>query len=309
MSGAPIRVALVGLGKIARDQHLPALAADPGFHLVATVDPCGADAGVPHFAGLEALLEGGLAIDAVAVCTPPQIRYRLADAALAAGLHVLLEKPPAATLSEVAALEARASAAGVTLFAAWHSRFAAGVEPARAWLTGRRILRVSISWREDVRIWHPGQDWIFRAGGLGVFDPGINALSIATRILPGPLRLIEAELAVPENREAPIAGRLSMRDAGDAEIAMDMDFLQTGSQTWDIAVETDAGRLLLQKGGAVLTLPDATRHGEDREYALVYARFAELIRSGRSDVDSEPLRLVTEALQRGTVCRAEPFIE
>ena len=32
--------------------------------------------------------------------------------------------------------------------------------------------------------WHPGQEWIWQAGGFGVFDPGINALSIVTRILP-----------------------------------------------------------------------------------------------------------------------------
>jgi D-galactose 1-dehydrogenase len=43
---------------------------------------------------------------------------------------------------------------------------------------------VNVIWREDVRVWHPGQDWIWQPGGLGVFDPGINALSIITHILP-----------------------------------------------------------------------------------------------------------------------------
>ena len=309
MSSWPVRIAIAGLGKIAGDQHLPALAADPAFRLAATADPRGGVAGVPHFPSLQALLDDGPAIDAVAVCTPPQMRHEVANAALARGLHVLLEKPPAASLAEVAALEARAAATGATLFGAWHSRFAAGVEPARAWLAGRRVLGVSITWREDVRIWHPGQAWIFREGGLGVFDPGINALSIVTQILPGPLQLIAAELEVPQNCAAPIAARLTMRDAAGAGIAMDLDFLQTGPQTWDIAVETDAGRLLLGKGGAVLTLPDRTIECEDREYAGLYARFAELIHSGASDVDSEPLRLVADALLRGAVRRTAPFIE
>jgi hypothetical protein len=79
---------------------------------------------------------------------------------------------------------ALAARAGRTLFATWHSRFAPAVEPARQWLTPRRIRSVHINWKEDVRVWHPGQGWIFEPGGLGVFDPGINALSILTRILP-----------------------------------------------------------------------------------------------------------------------------
>ncbi|MFX5656779.1 hypothetical protein ABTE24_21610, partial [Acinetobacter baumannii] len=44
--------------------------------------------------------------------------------------------------------------------------------------------KVKVIWREDVRHWHPDQEWIWQPGGLGVFDPGINALSIVTEILP-----------------------------------------------------------------------------------------------------------------------------
>ena len=181
----PIRIAIIGIGKIARDQHVPAIRGNSAFSLAATVSPhdAGLD-GVPHHASLEELLEQGPAVDAVALCTPPQVRYDLAAQALAKGIHVFLEKPPGATLAEVAALSARADKVGASLFAAWHSRFAAGVAPARAWLAERRIDKVSIIWREDVRVWHPGQAWIWQPGGLGVFDPGINALSIMTEILP-----------------------------------------------------------------------------------------------------------------------------
>src|SRR3546814_50753 len=154
----PIRIAVVGLGKIARDQHLPAIAGNAAFSLAATVSPHDPGReGVAHFASLGDLLYGGPAIDAVALCTPPQVRYDLAALALKRGVHVFLEKPPGATLSEVVALRERADKVGVTLFAAWHSRFAAGVAPARAWLAERTIQKVSIVWREDVRVWHPGQ--------------------------------------------------------------------------------------------------------------------------------------------------------
>jgi D-galactose 1-dehydrogenase len=229
--------------------------------------------------------------------------------ALRRGLHVLLEKPPAVSVPEATSLDDLARSSGVTAFAAWHSRFAAEVEPARTWLMGRRIHSVSITWREDVRTWHPGQEWIWRSGGFGVFDPGINALSIATHILPRPIVLDDAELEFPANREAPIAARLSLRTAEDAPIAVDFDWRQTGPQTWDIAVETDAGRLLLSEGGAALTLPTGTTRGENREYAALYARFAQLIRSGASEVDTDPLRLASEALRRGKVIPTEPFYD
>ncbi|PMZ18182.1 Gfo/Idh/MocA family protein, partial [Pseudomonas sp. FW306-02-F08-AA] len=89
-----------------------------------------------------------IAIDAVAMCQPPQARFDAAVQAIRAGKHVLLEKPPGATLSEVEALTRLSEAAGTTLFAAWHSRFAPAVHDARAWLTERRINHVEITWKE-----------------------------------------------------------------------------------------------------------------------------------------------------------------
>lgn len=296
----PIRIAIVGIGKIARDQHVPAIRGNGAFSLAATVSPHDTGLpGVPHHASLDALLAQGPAVDAVALCTPPQVRYDLAAQALSRGAHVFLEKPPGATLAEVEALKAQADKVGATLFAAWHSRFAAGVAPARAWLAERRIEKVSIVWREDVRVWHPGQAWIWQPGGLGVFDPGINALSIVTHILPRPFFLKDATLVLPENRAAPIAADLAFRDTAGAPIHMDLDWRQTGPQSWDIHVDTDAGTLRLSHGGAVLTLPSGTEHGEDIEYAGLYSRFATLIRGGRSDVDTAPLRLVADAFLRG----------
>ncbi|MEG3125405.1 Gfo/Idh/MocA family protein [Sphingomonas sp. GB1N7] len=304
----PIRIAVVGMGKIARDQHLPAIAGNAAFGLAATVSPHDPGvAGVAHHRSLDALLAEGPAVDAVALCTPPQVRYDLATQALARGVHVFLEKPPGATLAEVAALDDQARKVGVTLFAAWHSRFAAGVAPARAWLAERRIDRVAIVWREDVRVWHPGQAWIWEPGGLGVFDPGINALSIATHILPRPFFLKAATLTIPANRAAPIAADIEFRDTSGAPIMMDLDWRQTGPQSWDIIVETDAGTMKLSNGGAVLSLPTGTDHSEDREYPGLYARFASLIHGGRSDVDTDPLRLVADAFLRGRRETTEAF--
>jgi len=294
-----IRAGLVGLGKIARDQHLPAIAQVDGIDLVAVASRNAQGEGVHNYPDLGAMLAGEADLDAVILCQPPQVRYAAARQALLAGKHVFLEKPPGATVSEVEALIALAQRQGVTLYASWHSRYAAAVAQAKAWVGDRTIERVSIQWREDVRHWHPGQPWIWEAGGFGVFDPGINALSIATHILPRPFFLKDATLVLPENRAAPIAADMLFRDTGGAPIHMDLDWRQTGPQSWDIMVETDAGTLKLSQGGAVLTLPSGTEHGEDIEYAGLYARFATLIRGGRSDVDTSPLRLVADAFLRG----------
>ena len=279
---SPLRVAIVGFGKIARDQHVPAIAATDGVELVAVASRNASLPGVPHAATLDELLRDGPPIDAVALCTPPQVRHAQAAMALAAGKHVMLEKPPGATVAEITPLVTAARAAQRTLFATWHSRFAPAVEPARQLLAGRQVTSVKITWKEDVRVWHPGQAWIFEPGGLGVFDPGINALSILTRILPQPLFVTSADLAFPANRDAPIAATLALSDAQGLKITAEFDFLQTGPQSWDIDLDTDGGPVTLSMGGARLRaggkqLVDAA----DAEYAGLYRRFRELCRNRR----------------------------
>ena len=302
-----IRLGLVGIGKIARDQHLPALAGDDRFDLVATASRHAQVDGVPAHKDIEALIAGGHDLTAVSLCTPPDGRYDQARIAIEAGLHVMLEKPPTATLTEIFDLEKRAREKGVTLFTTWHSREAAGVAPAKAWLHGKTISAARITWREDIRRWHPGQEWILAAGGFGVFDPGINALSIATEILPDALLLDQAWMEVPEGRASPLRAKMHMRSGG-AAVTADFDFLQTGPQTWDIEVDTDAGTLRLGMGGSILQLPgEDEQKAPDREYARLYARFAELVGAGESDVDVRPLQLVADAFLVGERAIGESF--
>jgi D-galactose 1-dehydrogenase len=305
-----IRLAIVGLGKIARDQHLPAIAGTAGIELVAIASRNASIEGIAHFATLDQLLAAGPDIDAVALCTPPHVRQAQAAAALRAGKHVLLEKPPGATVSELHPLIAAARQTGRTLFATWHSRFAPAVEPARNFLAARRITSVVVEWKEDVTVWHPGQAWIWEPGGLGVFDPGINALSILTRILPRPFFLTRAELSFPRNRAAPIAADLAFSDDAGTAIRAEFDWRQTGPQTWDIRVETDAGRLTLSAGGSRLVHDNRTLVDEKQaEYRGIYRRFVELIAGGVSDVDLSPLVHVADAFLLGRRRDVEPFIE
>ncbi|MDR6873038.1 D-galactose 1-dehydrogenase [Bosea sp. BE125] len=303
-----LRLAIVGLGKIARDQHLPAVAGLPDIAIAAVVSRNARLDGVPCFETLEALFASDVAVDAVALCTPPQVRRAQAALALAAGKHVMLEKPPGATVSELAPLIAVARDNGLTLFATWHSRHAPAVEPARAFLAAKRPLSVKIDWREDVRVWHPGQDWIFEAGGLGVFDPGINALSILTRILPRPVFLRGAGLAFPANRAAPIAAELDLADEAGLPIRAEFDFLQTGPQSWDMRIETEGGTLMLSAGGAKLAHDGRPLVDEaEAEYPALYRRFIALVGRRESDVDLAPLQLVADAFLLGQRRSVEAF--
>ncbi len=303
-----IRLAIVGLGKIARDQHLGAIAATQGIELVAVASRNAGLDGVPSFRDVDELLSSGIAIDAVSLCTPPQGRFAQANAVLLASKHLMLEKPPGATLSEVHALEALGRERGLTLFSTWHSREAAAVEPARSLLAGRTIKSVHVEWKEDVRHWHPGQAWIWEPGGLGVFDPGINALSIVTRIMPDRFHLTASDLYFPENRGAPIAARLAFETVDRIPVTAEFDWRQTGPQTWDIRVDTTEGTIVLSQGGSRLAVDGEEKIvEEDREYRNLYKHFVQLVNERRLDADFSPLVHVADAFMLGRRHAVEPF--
>jgi D-galactose 1-dehydrogenase len=309
-----IRIGLVGVGKIARDQHIPALRANGTYELVACASRNAQVDGAANYPNLDAMLDGQPGLDAIAICTPPQVHYDTAKLALARGKHVFLEKPPCSTTAQLDRLATLAREAECTLFQTWHSRHAPGVAPARRWLASRNLRSVRVTWKEDVRQWHPGQTWIWQAGGFGVFDPGINALSILTEILPEAFFVKEADLFVPRNCEAPIAADIAFATDSGAAITAAFDFRHTGIQTWDIDVETDKGALKLSAGGSRLFIDGANVavEGHDDphcEYESLYARFADLVARGQSDVDGRPFQLVADSFLAGRRHAVEDFIE
>ncbi|TIW22513.1 MAG: gfo/Idh/MocA family oxidoreductase, partial [Mesorhizobium sp.] len=162
---------------------------------------------------------------------------------------------------------------------------------------------------EDVRRWHPNQEWIWAPGGFGVFDPGINALSIATHILP-PMFITSAVLDFPENRAAPVAAHVIFRTSNGLPVTMELDWLQTGPQSWDILAETDKGKMVLSGGGAKLAVDGKVVHDEpETEYPMLYKRFAEIVRAGASDVDLAPLQHVADAFMLGKRNVVEAFFD
>ena len=310
-----MKIALVGIGKIARDQHIPAIDASTDWDLAAVVSRSGTVDGVESFQDIGSFLGARPDVECVSLCLPPVPRFAYASAALRAGRHVMLEKPPGSTLAECSALEALARAAGVSIYATWHSREAAQVDAAKAWLADKRLRSLKITWKEDVCRWHPGQKWIWKPGGLGVFDPGINALSIVTKILPSPIHLIRAVLEFPENCQTPIAADLEFFHPDGAELRAEFDFRQEGEQIWTIAIETDGGSLLLSEGGAKLSIDGAQAAvGENGnplrgEYPRLYDNMAKLVRSRSIEMDLSPMVHVADAFLLGERVTVKPFHE
>lgn len=290
-------IAIIGYGKIARDQHVPSIAATPGLKLVAVVSRRGeAPVGIPSFPTLDALAAADVHVDAVAFCTPPDGRATAAAKAASLGWDILLEKPPGLDVMEVTQLAQKVENAGQILFTTWHSQYNEAVDRAAEYLADKEVRSMQINWREDVRKWHPGQDWIWEEGGFGVFDPGINALSIATRIISIPIKLVSAKLIIAQNHASPIAADLDFGSNWTASF----DWREDGEECWRIEVETGNDLLLLDKGGSELSLNGVLLvKGQAREYEEIYARFAHLLHSRQSHVDVQPLALAERALAVG----------
>lgn len=294
----PLRIAIIGFGKIADDQHIPSIGSNERFELVATSSRSGQ--GIePVFTDWRELVRTVEHLDAVAITTPPRPRYAIAKACIEAGLHTLLEKPPTLTLGEIEDLACLAEDRQATLFATWHARHNSAVGAAAQALAGKRIAEMQIVWHEDVNKWHPGQRWIWEPGGFGVFDPGINAFSIATTIFPGTLFVQAADLSFPANAHTPIAAEIEFAsDVADGPLSCSLDWRRTEGEQWTISVQTSEGsEIKLVDGGARLFIDNMEqKFPESGEYADIYRAFVDLIDRRRSSVDVRPLRLVADCL-------------
>jgi D-galactose 1-dehydrogenase len=298
----PIRIGIIGYGKIAEDQHVPSIQANPRFELAGTSSRSGQGL-EKKFTDWRELIRSIEGLEAVAITTPPEPRYAIARECILAGLHCLLEKPPTVGLAEIADLDCLAQAQGVTLFTTWHAQHHSTVEAAAKALAGKRVKSMHILWHEDVRKWHPDQQWIWQAGGFGVFDPGINAFSIATKIFPGGLFVQSAELSVPQNAQTAIAADVTFYSPeADGPLSASLDWRRTQGEEWTVAIEAaDGTSVRLENGGARLILNDeASADSGAGEYPDIYRTFVDLIDQRQSLVDVAPLRLVADCLLVGS---------
>jgi predicted dehydrogenase len=305
----PIPIAIIGFGKIAADQHVHSIAETGRLELVATSSRSGQ--GVARtFTDWRELIRSVEGLEAVAITTPPAPRFEIARECILAGLHCLLEKPPTTGLAEIAALESLAAAQQVTLMTTWHAQHHATVDAAAKALAGKRIRSMEILWHEDVHKWHPGQQWIWEPGGFGVFDPGINALSIATKIFPGGLFVESAELQVPANAQTPIAADIVFSSPeADGPLHASLDWRRTEGEEWTVSIEASDGTAVrLEQGGATLLLNGSPQADDGPgEYPDIYRVFVDLIDVRASLVDVAPFRLVADCLLIGRTTSVDPI--
>lgn len=163
----------------------------------------------PVFERLEALLaEPGL--DLVLVLTPPGAHLPVAEAAAAAGKHMLVEKPLEITLARAEELVALAARAGVTLGVVFQHRFRpAALRLAQAIAAGElgQLLSCSASirwWRDAAYFAQPGRGMKARDGGGVLLTQAIHTLDlllhlagpvsrVAAQVMTSPLRAIDTE--------------------------------------------------------------------------------------------------------------------
>lgn len=196
-----LRVALVGAGNIA-SHHLPAYAQFP--EQVELVAICDLDEGLArrraHDAGVERVytdvdtLLREVACDALDVCVTPDQHAPVALAAIAAGRHVLVEKPFAVTLGDCRKVVAAADRAGSTLMVAQNQRFLPSHQAARAIIAAGELGEVRAVQTDSIQHWgalaaghwqHDGA----RAGGGAVIGVGVHRLDLV-RFLAGDVKRV-----------------------------------------------------------------------------------------------------------------------
>jgi UDP-N-acetyl-2-amino-2-deoxyglucuronate dehydrogenase len=156
----PVRTALIGCGKVG-GLHAAALAHLRQSTLVAVCDTSQERA--EHFAGRyggrpfqdmgQMIRQAGA--EAVFICTPHPLHAEPAVLAAQAGLHVMIEKPMAASLSDCDAMLRAAKKSGVTLSVMSQRRFYEPVQRMRAAIDAGKIGQPALgvflmfSWRDQ----------------------------------------------------------------------------------------------------------------------------------------------------------------
>src|SRR3954468_3559150 len=202
----PLRVALAGYGLAGASFHAPLIAATEGLQLAAVVtrdagrrEQLGRDH--PGAVAVDALEDAIDDVDLVVVASPNRFHAPLARTALAAGRHVVVDKPLAVTAADARELAQAAQDAGVVLCAfqnrRWDDDF---LTLRRAVADGRlgRVLRLESRfdrWRPAMRegVWREAGDPA-DGGGL-LLDLGSHLVDQAVQLL-GPVTSVYAELEV-----------------------------------------------------------------------------------------------------------------
>ncbi|MEU7839012.1 MULTISPECIES: Gfo/Idh/MocA family oxidoreductase [unclassified Nonomuraea] len=146
-----IRLGVIGCGRISQAAHLPAIAKAENVELTAVCDASVAVAeamarrySARAFSRLDDLLDAG--VDAVLIAIPDRFHAEVAQLALRAGKHVLIEKPIAGTIAEAEQVRDLAALTGLELQVASMKRFDPGVQYAAEAVAKIGPLRSVVGW-------------------------------------------------------------------------------------------------------------------------------------------------------------------
>jgi predicted dehydrogenase len=258
-----LRGALIGVGHVARNGHLPEWRGRPESTLVAAADarPDGREAFLAAFprarwyASAEELLSGET-LDFVDICTPPWLHVPIARAALEAGCHVLCEKPLVLSDGELPALTALALKKQRALVTVHNWKHA----PALAKITGllregsvgavRRLRWETLRFQPAVAAGEKG-NWRVdpaQSGGGILVDHGWHALYVLRQWLGGSPRAVSARLETREHREFAIEDTATVRlDWNGAECEVFLTWAARERRN-RVEIEGEQGRLSLDGG-------------------------------------------------------------
>lgn len=165
-------------------------------------------------------LVGDPAIDLVVILTPMATHAAIARAALAAGKHVLMEKPVATELDEAAALVALARRSGKHLLAAPFTPLSPTFRAMRARVHGGEIGVVTAA---RGRYGWAGPDWapwFYQRGGGALFDLAVYDVTSLTALL-GPVRRVTALTGIARPERAIGGGRVAVEVEDNAHLVLE----------------------------------------------------------------------------------------
>jgi predicted dehydrogenase len=249
---AGIKFALIGCGAIAEYFYIPVLSRDHSIcselHLVDPNPDRLEDLGrrfrvTSAGASFDPVLDR---IDAAIIATPPDTHFPLAARLLAAGRHVLCEKPFTVLPEDAEALVAQADAAGLVLatnnFRRGLATFERVAEIAHAGELGR--LR-SIAWAEGVKFnWPTKSGFYFTQTGQGGLPPPGVLLDIGSHVVDlvcwwcgGAPRVVECRT---DSFGGPEARARIVLDCGGTEARIDLSYYQRMSNSYRLDFERGA---------------------------------------------------------------------
>lgn len=203
------RAGVIGCGAIAQAVHLPGYMRARGAALAAACDPVPqrlreaariAGDGLHTYTDYREMLAAER-LDVVSVASPNKFHAEQAEAALAAGAHVLLEKPPATSLAEIERIRRAVRRSGRLLIVGFLHRFYRGNRRMHRLIQEGAIgapymIRVRFAHRGPMPGWAKSE-WFYDpalARGGALLDMGIHAID-QCQWLVGPIRSVQAKAA------------------------------------------------------------------------------------------------------------------